>query len=373
MGERHETFRTGFTRDAHGVWTRTVDARSRFGLVCEDLSHHGDAAESIARVRAAEALRTPFDRARAPLLVPTLYTLAPGRWWMLYKADHVAFDGIAFAVILGEILATYLSLRRGEDPELPPPPQPRAHVTALDARLAPLRDAPPPWHTLQPVAGFSLPADPTRPDTDDPAGGRVPFVLGDPDALDALARARHVSRAAPYLVAMAAGLRAVSQRDDVGLTLIRSGRRDDEARAIAGCLAWGDAWHVTLDARDTWAEALARADAFLRDDAPWRMLYIPAVDPPTRRIVLNINRFETALELPGLRATPVADLALDVAMWSSHDLLLQVFPLPGVVFAVARYRLSRFEPSTLAKLTAAMSAAVAAMTADADAPVGPTP
>jgi hypothetical protein len=367
LAARHESFRTSFVR-VGASWERRVQRESAFELEIFDLTGEADP-EAAARARIAPLLHTPFDRSRAPLLRVLLLRLGPARQWVLNLGDHVVLDGVSFATATAELMLAYLTLEHGEPPELPPARQPREHHAAVEAALAPLRAASGPWSTPYPPNGFMLPPDPPLPGGPDPAGARLLVDLGDPAPADAVARALGVSRSAPLLVAMALGLRAITGRADPGFTLIRSGRRDAAARAIVGCLAWGDAWGARIEPGEPFAALLRRAQAFLEDAHPGRMLTIPLTSPPTRRVVLNINRYETSLDLPGLTIFPRVEITADVRMWSSHDLLVQIFPLPGAMFAALRYRTSLLSPATVERLGAAMAEALRAMAADPNAPV----
>jgi hypothetical protein len=367
VGGRHESFRTAFVRSTSG-WRRLVYEQSRFGLEFIDLSAE-EAPEAAARARLLSMSRTRIDRAAPPLIRALLLRLGADYHWFVCHCDHVALDGIAFATCTKELFVGYVQLSQGLSPSLPPARQPREHIAALEALLAPLRAAQPQWSGHSLAAGAPLRPDSSRTGGSDPAGGRSFAVLGDPDAIDALARTRGVARTAPIMAALALGLRDLSGRPEVAFTLIRSGRRDESSRGIVGCLAWGDAFGARIEDDEPLSAVLARADAFLRDDAPWRMLYIPAVNPPSRRVVLNVNRYSSALSLPGLTALPRLDVAPDVRMWGSHDLLVQIFPLPGAIQAVLRYRASLFEPATMERLGAVMGQAIQALLRDAGAPV----
>lgn len=362
LGERHESFRSSFVRTPEG-WRRRVHGSSRFGLETIDLSGASDA-EAEARARISALFRTPFDRGSGPLLRVLLFRLGAERQWVVNLGDHLVMDGLSFTAALREVLVAYVSLASGQLPALSPPRQPREHTEAVNALLSPLKVQGGPWEVPYPDDGFRLRPDPSCPGGTDPAGARTIVALGSTAAIDSVSGQLGVSRSAPFLVAMAAGLRAVAERTDVGFTLIRSGRRDAAAHGIVGCLAWGDAWAVDIADGDTWASVLTRAHAFVQDGHPGRMLTIPTVNPPTRRLVLNVNRFDTTVELPGFTAFPRADVATDVVMWQSHDLLVQVFPIPGMTLGVIRYRTALIEPATAARFGAAMTSALTAMTLD---------
>lgn len=366
LGERHEAFRTGFVRGEAG-WRRVVHARSRFTLEVIDCRAE-PAPEDVARAQILALHRVPFDRATPPLLRVLLFRLAETRSWLVSHGDHTALDGIGFTVVLGELAAAYVALAGGAPPRLPPAPQPREHVAAVEARLAPVRATPGPWCAPYPADGFALRPDPSRPGGRDPAGARAYFSLGAPEPVEALARALQVPDTAPILAAVALGLRDLAARPDVGFTLIRSGRRDPASRRIVGCLAWGDAFAVRIDDDAPLAAVVARAGAFLGDDEPWRMLYVPAVDPPSRRIVLNVNRWVSGFELPGVVAAPRPDIVGDARMWSTQDVLVQVFQLPGLLQGVVRYRAALFEPATMERFATAIARALAALVADPATP-----
>ncbi|KAJ3338229.1 hypothetical protein HDU93_009818 [Gonapodya sp. JEL0774] len=366
LGLRHESFRTRFIRNDHGNWERVVDAESdsRFRLERMDFSDMGEQeAEKASRKFAADTFKVTFDRAVGPLVVPSLITLAPGRWWLVYKGDHLIMDGYAFAVALRDLVRMYTEGTK-DSSEIPRPPQPREYAQILEKILDDAREKSLAWREPYPDNGFRLLKDSTRPGGDNPTGVRVMFPLGMTAAIDSISKTSGVSRSAPFLLALAAGLRAVANRPDVGYQLIRSGRRDDQSRGIVGCLAWGDAWNVRLEDGETWADGLGKAQSFLEDRAPWRMLYIPEVNPPSARIALNVNRFDTALQIPGVTVVPRVDVTTDVVMWKSHDMLVQVFPMPGMTIGVVRYRECMFEAATISKLTAAMAGAITAMCGD---------
>lgn len=367
VGARHESFRTAFRRSAAG-WRRLIYEESSFDLRRTDLTAEADP-EAAARARALEMLRTPFDRAEPQLIRTALLRLAEGRRWFICHCDHVVLDGVTFANCMMEFMAVYVQLSQGLAPALAPPMQPREYVAATEAVLAPLRAGPTPWPEPCLAAGSPLRPDATRPGGPDPAGGRAFAALGDPDAIDALAKARGVARAAPIVAAMALALRDLMARQEVAFTLIRSGRRDAASRSIVGCVAWGDAFGVRVADEDPLSAVLARADEFLGDSAPWRMLYIPTVDPPSRRVVLNVNRYSSGLSLPGLTVFPRLDVTPEVRMWSAHDLLVQIFPMPGALQAVLRYRASLFEPATMERFGAVMAAALRGLLQDPAAPV----
>jgi hypothetical protein len=367
LGARHETCRTAFAHTPAG-WRRLVYAESSFDLEVLDLSSEPDA-EAAGRALVAKLFQTPFDRARAPLVRLLLLRLADGRYWLISHCDHVVTDGLGYASWLAELVMVYSQLCQGLAPSLPPVKQPRDYVAAVESTLAPLRAQPGPWCEPYPADGFALRGDTGQPDSRDPAGARAFVDLGPPEPLEDLARTLGVSRSAPLLAALALGLRELAASNEVGFTLIRSGRRAPEAQSIVGCLAWGDAWQVRIEKDDTYATLLHRAEAFLRDTAPWRMLYIPAVSPPTRRIVLNINRYNTVLTLPGLMAFPRPDVATEVVMWAAHDVLMQVFPLPGAIHGVVRYRKALLTPAAVQRLCTVLRASVLAMAANPTAAV----
>ncbi|KXS10272.1 CoA-dependent acyltransferase [Gonapodya prolifera JEL478] len=378
IGQRHDAFRTAFVQDAAGNWERIVQpaSASTFHLERKDLRHMGESdAEKSARQFAEDTFKVPFDRSTPPLVVPTLIDISDTRWWLVYKGDHVVMDGHSFAIALGEVAALYAAGVKGTDTaavDLPQAAQPRD----IAPKVAALLDAERAKHhqallSPYPADGFRLLPDASllHSDHTNPAGTRVVFPLGFTASLSTLTKTLSLSPSAPYLVALALGLRAATARSDVGFQMIRSGRRSDAAKRVVGCLAWGDACSLTLEDTDTYRTALTKAHEFLNDRAAWRMLYIPCINPAGSRVALNINRFDTALALDpagGVTVVPRVDVTTEVLMWTSHDILMQVFPMPGMTIGVARYRTSMLEPATIAKVTQAMAQAVQGMCGDVE-------
>lgn len=367
LAERHEGFRTSFVR-VGGEWRRRVHRSTPLTLEVVDLSSREDP-EAEARSMALALGARAMDRGQPLLIQPRLFRLGEGRFWWVSYGDHVVLDGTSFGTCMAELLGAYLEIvRTGAAPLLPAAVQPREHFARLEASLAPLREAPGAWLRKEPPDGFPLRPDASRPGGLDPAGGRLPMMLGDTGALDDFSRARGVSRGAPMLVAVALGLSELAGRPDVAFTTIRSGRRGAGAQGVVGCLAWGDSFPVRVEG--TLGAMLERADAFLRDDEPWRMLYIPMAAPASGRIVVNINRFPMGLNFPGFVTFLRPDVLPEVRMWRAHDLLLQLFPMPGALHGVARYRASMFEPATMARLGETMGRTLAALLADPSTPAG---
>jgi hypothetical protein len=72
--------------------------------------------------------------------------------------------------------------------------------------------------------------------------------------------------------------------------------------------------------------------------------------------------------LPGVLAFPRPDIVLPIKMWTTHDLLVQVFPMPGMTPLALRYRASMFESETMARLAQGMTESIARMLNDPNAP-----
>ena len=56
-------------------------------------------------------------------------------------------------------------------------------------------------------------------------------------------------------------------------------------------------------------------------------------------------------------------------MWAAHDVLMQVFPLPGAIHGVVRYRKALLTPAAVQRLCTVLRESVLAMAANPAASV----
>jgi acyl-CoA synthetase (AMP-forming)/AMP-acid ligase II len=119
---RHEMLRATFHRDGAGF---AVDIRSELPVQVSTVDSSGGApAEREARARelARHEVERPYDLDQGPLLRATVIRLGPDDQVLVLVVEHLAFDGMSFAVLLRELGLVYSALRLGRPYELPPLP-----------------------------------------------------------------------------------------------------------------------------------------------------------------------------------------------------------------------------------------------------------
>ncbi len=360
---RHENLRTTFARGPAG-WIRRVHADATPDFEAIDVAGEPDP-EAAARA-AVRALRdTVFDVGALPLARATLLRLGPARSWLVCVTEHVTVDGLAVGVLLGEVGAFYAA---GADAALPPalvepPPQPADHA----ARLAPILAAAEDEAARRVPGAYTLPLDRPRPAVDDHAGEVVRFPLAGPAAVRGACEARGWPFAAPFLAALEVALARHAGRPDVAYSLVRSGRHGPISPRVLGYLAWGDIVDAAVRPGDRWADVVARAAATLADRAPARMLHNTRHAPPGRRVVLNVNRWRLPAAFGDLAVQVRFDIEQAIALWSTHDLFVQVFDTPMGVLGAVRWRRSVLDTATVAGLVEDLRGGLAALLADPDA------
>jgi len=70
----------------------------------------------------AEDVKTGFDFSKAPLMRVILIHMSDQSYRVLWSHHHAILDGWCTPIIFAQMLETYASFRRGEDPDLPPSP-----------------------------------------------------------------------------------------------------------------------------------------------------------------------------------------------------------------------------------------------------------
>ncbi|MER8504851.1 amino acid adenylation domain-containing protein [Mesorhizobium sp. M0204] len=117
---RHGTLRTRFLRGDPAP-LQHVEKEVEFHLRVDDLTGMPKARlEGELALAATEEAAAPFDLAVAPLLRARLLKLAPISWVLLLTVHHIATDGWSMGLLWEEIIARYLALAAGREPELQP-------------------------------------------------------------------------------------------------------------------------------------------------------------------------------------------------------------------------------------------------------------
>lgn len=122
MLDRHEILRTIFRHEATEgtVWQEVLSsAAAGFCLKTEDLRAAGLSGSALQQ-KVSEALLSPFDLERGPLLRAAIYRLEEGKWLFVYTMHHIISDGWSMNRLFNELLICYNALLAHTQPILPP-------------------------------------------------------------------------------------------------------------------------------------------------------------------------------------------------------------------------------------------------------------
>lgn len=115
--DHHPSLRTWFAWEDLDRPLQVVAANATLPVAFDDLRELPPE-ERAARVDALRRLdrETPFDLARAPLMRLRLMHAEESRWEVVWSHHHLLMDGWSSPMLVGEVLATYEALRRGDTP-----------------------------------------------------------------------------------------------------------------------------------------------------------------------------------------------------------------------------------------------------------------
>lgn len=125
VARRHPVLSSAFRWEGVPAPVRVVHEQVRVPV--ESTDHSRLSAESAAE-RVASFLELDrqrgFDLRRFPLMRVTVFARPDGNSEFVWTFHHALLDGRTFAPILREVFTAYEALRKGQAPELPPPPRP---------------------------------------------------------------------------------------------------------------------------------------------------------------------------------------------------------------------------------------------------------
>lgn len=376
---RHENLRAAYVLH-EGEPRRRIVEDVEWALEVVDLRAL-TVAERTRAVRAAcdELRHLRLDLERPPLLRTRLLLLAPEESVLLTVVNHLAVDAWSLGILFGELGATYAAAMRGSELPLPPLPLRYAdYAVAVDAALAEVMargDAFPPW----PDDGFRLPLDSPRPPEPKPLGARTAFAL-EPERhveLLALCREHAVSPAMAVIVAWQVALHRHTARRDVAFTLVQGNRRVAGLGGVVGLFVYGETIRGELPGapdEPTWTGLLSRARRLSQQESPFAsQLYNYAVQPPSIRVSLNFHNFDAATGADAAVFVPALDLNPYAYVWETHDILLNVVPVPKTLVFDTLYRSEVLRPETIARLMGELRRAIHEMVASPEQTVSLEP
>lgn len=362
---RHDVLRTSFTlADGHVVAAvapsakATVDHTDLSGLPDTD---RRDEARRLARLAAT----TPFDLAVAPLFRVRVFTIGGDEHVLLLVLHHIVSDGRSQAVIVAEIGASYETLTRQRDPELPPAPQYAAVAARLEAGEAMSETVERFWRAqLDPPLPNLLLPDRSRPGGESAAESAEVKLSLDRESWTAITTASRDEGVSVFSTLIAA-LRLVLSRfyraeGEVAIGVPVSLRDTDESAGTIGPLLNTVVVRGAVDAAHSLAQLLraeqARvAEALAHKDIPFEKLVrelAPRADGdgnPFFDVLLDFQRIDLTTR-GGFGAVEEFDIGAPAARL---DLEVDVWELDGHASVRFVYRADLFTAATIESLAEA--------------------
>jgi amino acid adenylation domain-containing protein/non-ribosomal peptide synthase protein (TIGR01720 family) len=383
---QHDALRTGFRPVDGEPWAFVRDPEPA-DVDVVDVSGTSDPRAEADLLAADEALR-PFDLAHDALLRVRLIRLAPQEHVLCLVMHHIAVDGWSLDNLLEELAARYDALRRGQQPEVDPPPlryrdyaaQQRERVDsgALESPLAYWRDRLGDAH-LTP----ELPADRPRqvPATFD--ASVVTFTL--PDTLvEQLRQVARRHRVTPFTVLLATFDLLLSRYTggiDVVVGVPLSGRDRYEWERLVGYFVNVVPVRVTCPETATVAELLhltheAVVGAQAHSQVPTSLILQAAGqhagqdDPPLTRIMFQLLGAPTGVELAGLRPATLALTEVSGQELAGFDVAVTLTAQSTGMSGRFVYRSDLFHRARIQRMIGHLTNLLAAVLADQQQAVG---
>ncbi|TQC42615.1 amino acid adenylation domain-containing protein, partial [Rhodococcus sp. WS4] len=317
--ERHGALRTVFPDTEVGPLQRIAPVSVDLPAVTVD----PDVVESAVAALAGRG----FDLTTEPPVRLALFRLAPDRHLLVVVVHHIAVDGLSFAPLIRDVGVAYQARLAGSAPDWVSLPVQYTDYSVWQREL--LGDPHDPsslarreldyWTTA--LAGMptllELPADRTRPATDQLTAGSVPFAVPSElhQMLENLAREQNSTLFMVLHAALAVLLAKLTGSDDFAVGTPTSGRTDPALDDVVGMFVGTAALRSRVDPRATFAELLASVRAtdlaaFAHSEVPFDQV-VDAVAParstahhPLFQVMLAFENFHniTELSLPGLTA-----------------------------------------------------------------------
>jgi amino acid adenylation domain-containing protein len=385
---RHESLRTRFeVRD--GGPAQVIDPPSPFVLPLIDLAGlPADRREEEALRLARRDADRPFDLRRGPVFRAVLVRVSRREHVLLSAMHHIVSDGWSLGIFGHELGLLYPALAAGRPDPLPPLPIQygdfalwQRHTLdgpVLEAQLDFWRRR---LAGLEPV--LELPADRPRPARRNPAGGFHAWSL--PSGLVRELRALGGQSGTTLFTTLLAGFLALlhrqTQRDDLCVGSPVAGRRQVETEGLIGFFVNTLVLRADLAGEPTFRELLARVhevqlDAQGHQDVPFDRLVSElaterslAYTPIFQVLFALQNASNPSLRLPGLE---VDGINLPAAN-TKFDLSLLLRDAGEAVAGGMEYSLDLFDPPTIDRLLAGLTALFAGMVARPEARVSEVP
>jgi amino acid adenylation domain-containing protein/non-ribosomal peptide synthase protein (TIGR01720 family) len=359
---RHETLRTLVAENADGTPEQQIlppgEADPPFRVA--------DVAPDAVEAALSEVLREGFDLEKELPLRTTVLRVSPREHVVAFVFHHIAVDGASMAPFLQDLVSAYSARHRGGAPQWTPLPVQYKDYTLWQREL--LGDEADPEsvaaaqidHWRQELDGVpqpvQLPLDRPRPTMAGHRGGHVPFEL-EPELLTGLGELAAEHGATPPMAAQAALavlLHKLGGGEDVTIGSPIEGRADEQLDDLIGFFVNTWVLRVGLSGNPSFGELLEQVRdkalaAYDNQDIPFERL-VELLGPeratsyqPLFQVMLAWQFVWPRIEMPGLRATPVA---ADTGT-AKFDLFLNVVPAgDGGAYGRLEYATELFDHTT---------------------------
>ncbi|MBS0265319.1 MAG: amino acid adenylation domain-containing protein [Planctomycetes bacterium] len=386
--QRHEVLRTRFLSQA-GQPRLHVRGDSQVPLPITDLrSRPGGERQSLARRRATEIVRQPFNLAEDLLLRAEIIQLADDEYWLVIVVHHIAADAWSLGIFRRELTTRYraaIAGPAGEGPQLPAQYVDYAvwHRQWLETEAARRQIA----YWKQQLAGLpaslELPTDFPRPAVASGRGACREFVLPAEltDRLRSLSRTENATMFMTLLAAWQVLLSRYSRQDDVVVGAPIAGRQHAELEELIGFFVNTLVLRANLSGNPTFRNLLAQVRsttlaAYAHQDLPFEKL-VAELQPersqsrsPLFQVLFALqNAPRDELELTGLTIRPVT---VDTGT-AKFDLSLSLRELGSGLRGTLEYSTDLFAADTVDRLIGHYENLLAGIVADPDQPIEALP
>ena len=387
---RHEALRTVFREIEHGHPVQRILAPKPVTATLIDVAAAlaglaPDARDAAVRQHLQADARAPFDlRVRPPWRTLVLRT-GDDLHVLAFTLHHLVYDGRSQPIFLHELSVVYRALLAGEAPSLPDLPVQYAdfaHWQRLGARDAIAAGQLDYWARKLggKPASICLPADHQRPAQSARGNRSRPFAL--PDALAAavrtLSRREEASEYMTVLAAFCALLNRYTGQEDLLVCSPFAARDRAEFEGLIGYLNTIVVMRADLAGNPGFRDIVRRVRATVME--AWQNQRVPlqqiaglpglARVPLTRAMFSYQDARTGALDLPGIRATPI-EVRKDA---SDFDLALYMEATrEGRISGVLDYNADLFDDATIDGLLAQFLRLLESVTADPHRTLGSFP
>ncbi|GAA3426369.1 hypothetical protein GCM10018953_35520 [Streptosporangium nondiastaticum] len=381
--ERHETLRTRFTvREGRPV-QEAVPPEPVEPEVFDLGGAPAAEREGLATRLVADLTNRPFDLAAGPLLRVHLITMSPADHVLCVVLHHIVADGWSLKILLREFAACYAAHLEGREAGLPPVALRYSDYAAWQrARLdeTAVRKQLDYWSgRLAGVPVLDVPTDRPRPAVRSSNGDYEVRRLGR-ELTARLERLAAEERCTPFMVLLAAFqalLGAHSGQDDVCVGSVIAGRDRPELEQVVGFFPNTLALRGDLSGDPGFRELLGRVrtivlEAFAHQDIPFERLLNElrverdlSTTPLFQAMFVMQDREASELAIAGVE-TDVFDPG---ARQAKFDLMLDVTPRSGSLYAMLSYNADLFETGTVSRMLRRYERMLEAVVDDRDIPL----